>query len=80
MAEPTLKVVLKAIADLQAETRSRFDRVDDDLVRVHKELASLDRDLTKHMDVHKELEKDVEALKGRPLRNAARAPRRRPAR
>jgi len=45
-----------------------------------KGFADLDKELTGHANVHKELEKDVEALKGRPLRTAARTPRRRPAR
>jgi hypothetical protein len=42
-----------------------------------KGFADLDKELTKHAEVHRELEKDVEALKRRPLRTAARAPRRR---
>lgn len=76
MADPTLKDVLQAIAKLDAkvdahrdEAVARFDRVD-------KQLFDLDRDLTKHMDVHREIEKDVQALKGRAPRTTARAPRR----
>ena len=52
-----------------AKAGSRFDHVD-------KGLAELDRDLTKHMDVHREIEKDIAALKARPARTAARATRR----
>ena len=83
MAEPTLKDVLAAIAQLRAEmatktefsalrseVNARFDRVD-------KELGELDKDLTGHMKVHRELEKDIELLKRRPPRTAARVPRRR---
>jgi hypothetical protein len=87
MADPTLKDVLDAIAAVRhdvethraetrqqhADTSARFDRVD-------AKLADLDRDLDQHMKVHAELEKDVAALKGRPLRTATRRPRRKAAR
>jgi septal ring factor EnvC (AmiA/AmiB activator) len=95
MADPTLKDVLAAIVRLekgQAETRGdvarleakvdkRFDEVDRRFNRVDDAIAALDDDLDKHMKVHRELERDVEALKGRPVRTAARARRgtRRPA-
>jgi exonuclease VII small subunit len=52
----------------KANMNERFDRVD-------ARLAELDRDLDAHMKVHAELEKDVESLKGRPVRTAARARR-----
>ena len=76
MAEPTLKDVLKAISELRAETKAEFAQVGSRFDRVEKQLTDLDRDLTKHMDVHREIEKDIEALKARPARTAARAPRR----
>lgn len=55
---------------LESEMGSRFDRIE-------KRLDDLDRDLTKHMDVHRELEKDITLLKRRPPRTAARPARRR---
>ena len=90
MAEPTLKDVLDVIAKLdakvgkldakvdahRAETKADAATADTRFDRVDKGLAELDRDLTKHMDVHREIEKDIEALKARPARTAARAPRR----
>lgn len=83
MAQPTLKDVMDVIAKLdakvdahRAETRADAAKVDARFDRVDKGLAELDRDLTKHMDVHREIEKDIEALKARPARTAARAPRR----
>jgi chromosome segregation ATPase len=51
-----------------ADVNARFDRVD-------RNIADLDRDLDSHMKVHRELERDVEALKGRPLRTASRVRR-----
>jgi hypothetical protein len=56
------------VSDLQADVKQRFDRVD-------RQLAELDRNLDGHMKVHRELERDVEALKGRPPRTAARVRR-----
>jgi chromosome segregation ATPase len=80
MADATLKDVLKAIAELRAETKAdiaKLDaKVDDGFSRVAAQLTELDRDLTKRMDVHREIEKDIEGLKRRPARTAARAPRR----
>lgn len=87
MAEPTLKDVLKAISEMQGGIAKLDAKVDTGLAQVRSEmakrfdgvdaqLADLDRDLTKHMDVHREIEKDIEALKSRPARTAARAPRR----
>jgi hypothetical protein len=81
MAEPTLKDVLKAITtrdakvdtkldELRAEMNERFDAVE-------KRFDALDKELTLHAGVHRELEKDVEALKRRPARTAARPARRR---
>lgn len=80
MAEPTLKDVLKAISELRAETKADVAQVRSEMAtrfdRVDKQLTELDRDLTMHMDVHREIEKDIEALKRRPPRTAARAARR----
>lgn len=42
-----------------------------------KGFADLDLELSKHTDVHRELEKDVETIKRRPARTAARPARRR---
>jgi uncharacterized coiled-coil protein SlyX len=50
--------------------------VADGFRRVDRQLADLDRDLTKHMDVHREIEKDLATLKARPPRTAARPARR----
>ena len=47
----------------RAETKKAFD--------------DLDRELTGHAAVHRELEKDIETLKRRPARTAARPTRRR---
>jgi hypothetical protein len=41
-----------------------------------KGFADLDKELTGHADLHREIEKDIEALKRRPARTAARSPRR----
>lgn len=59
-----------AIEDLSVQVDTRFDRVD-------KAIASLAEDLDEHMKVHRELEKDIETLKRRPPRTAARPARRR---
>jgi hypothetical protein len=45
------------------------------LKRIEKQLDEVDADLTAHMKVHRELEKDIQNLKRRPPRTAAR-PRR----
>jgi len=42
---------------------------------VKKGFADLDKELTAHAGVHREIEKDIQALKGRAPRTAARAPR-----
>lgn len=94
MADPTLKDVLEAIAQLRQETRADIAQLDGKVstldaklstvaakVDAHraetaKAFAELDRELSKHADVHRELEKDVEALKRRPPRTAARPTRR----
>ncbi len=58
------------LANLETKMDTRFDRLE-------KRFDDLDRDLTKHMEVHRELEKDVTMLKRRPPRTAARPARRR---
>lgn len=79
-AEPTLKDVLNAIARLDAKVDRKVDElradVDDLRHEVKKGFADLDDELTGHSKVHRELEKDIEALKRRPARTAARAPQR----
>jgi len=88
MADPTLKDVLDAIAKLEAATKAEFVEVRREmganhaetttrLKRVEKQLDDVDEDLTGHMKVHRELEKDIAALKRRPPRTAARPARRR---
>lgn len=82
MPEPTLKDVLDAVARLEkgqadirtkmatrAETNERFDRVD-------QRFDDLDAELTTHAKVHRKIEEDITALKGRPPRTAARPVRR----
>ena len=89
MAEPTLKDVLDAIARMQAElTEVRRDMsTKSELAAVRAEVAAhraetakgfadLDRELTRRADVHREVEKDITALKARPARTAARPARR----
>ena len=86
MAEPTLKDVLKAIAELRTETKADIAQVRSEMatksdldahrVESKKGFSDLDKELSGHTDVHREIEKDIEALKRRPARTAARAPRR----
>jgi hypothetical protein len=59
----------RKVDGLRTAMAPRFDHLD-------KQLTDLDRDLTKHMNVHREIEQDIETLKRRPPRTAARAPRR----
>lgn len=83
MAEPTLRDVLDAIAQMRREMATKTElakveaKVDAHRAETAKGFAELDRELTKHAEVHRELEKDVEALKRRPARTAARPTRRR---
>jgi chromosome segregation ATPase len=89
MAEPTLKDVLRAISEIRGEMATKADlakldakvakldaKVEDLDAKVEKGFAELDRELTGHAALHREIEKDIEALKRRPARTAARAPRR----
>lgn len=99
MADPTLKDVLDALAQLRtdtkadlaqlrSETKAEFAKIEAKVdahraetqahrLETEKGFRDLDRELTKHADVHRELEKDVESLKRRPARTAARPTRRR---
>lgn len=84
MPDPTLKDVLEAIAQLDGKV-TRLDgnvrtldaKVDAHRAETAKGFAELDRELTKHAEVHRELEKDVATLKRRPARTAARPSSRR---
>jgi septal ring factor EnvC (AmiA/AmiB activator) len=104
MAEPTLKDVLRAIAELRTETKGDIAQVRSEMatkadltkldgkvdkveakVDAHRAetkqgFGELDKELAGHADVHREIETDIEALKRRPARTAARAPRRTPKR
>ena len=73
MAEPTLKDVLKAISELDAKVGRKVDEL---RTEMKKGFADLDKELTGHTQVRREIEKDIAALKSRPARTAARAPRR----
>ena len=91
MADPTLRDVLDALAKLDSKVSNLDARVatidakvstidaklDAHRLETEKGFRQLDAELTKHAEVHRELEKDISALKGRPPRTAARAPRRR---
>lgn len=91
MADPTLKDVLVAITVLDAKidkVAAKVDKVDGKVdahraetnafrAEVEKRFDDIDRELTKHADVHREVEKDIEALKRRPARTAARLTTRR---
>jgi hypothetical protein len=69
MAEPTLKGVIAAIAKLETTVDKRFDEID-------KRFDALDKEVTLHANVHREMEKDITALKARPPRTGARPTRR----
>jgi hypothetical protein len=75
MAEPTLKDVLKATSEIRSEMATKADLAKLD-AKVEKGFGDLDKELTGHAAQHREIEKDIEALKRRPSRTAARAPRR----
>ena len=88
MADPSLKDVLKAIAELNAKVESTIDDLRSDVSRVDSKIGDLrsdmmkrfddlDAELTTHAKVHRQIEKDITTLKGRPPRTAARAARRR---
>ena len=71
LAKLEAKLATKSeLSNVESRMDARFDRIE-------KRLDDLDRDLTKHMDVHRELEKDITLLKRRPPRTAARPARRR---
>ncbi len=97
MAEPTLKDVLNAIAQMRAEMATKTElakldakvdafeakvdafeaKADARFDKVDKAIAELDSDLDRHMKVHKEIDKRLDALKARPAKVTARMPRRR---
>ncbi|HSO30968.1 MAG TPA: hypothetical protein VLT33_00590 [Labilithrix sp.] len=87
MAEATLKDVLTAIAkldrkvgDLDAKVERKVGdldaKVDALRTEMRKGFADLDKELTGHAEVHRQIEKDIGALKARPAPAAARATRR----
>jgi exonuclease VII small subunit len=90
MAEPTLKDVLAAIARLekgQARLEKGQARLEGGQAHLEKGQAELraemtkrfddlDAELTTHAKVHRKIEDDIRALKGRPPRTAARPTRR----
>ena len=62
----------------RAETNAHRAETNAHRAETTKGFADRDRELTRHADVHREIEKDIEALKRRPPRTAARpTPRRR---
>lgn len=90
MAEPTLKDVVELLTRMQAELAKLDAKVDAHRAETQahraetaKGFADVDAELAKHSDpVHRrveeaiaELRKDVDALKRRPARPAARTPR-----
>lgn len=84
MSEPTLKDVLDAIARVekgQSDLRSELTSVRSELFQLRSEVKAgfdaLDAELTKHAGTHREIEKDIENIKRRPARTAARPTRRR---
>ncbi len=83
MAGPTLDDVLQAIAQIRSEmaTKKELARIEAKLdahrTETAKGFADLDKELTGHANVHREIEKDIELLKRRPPRTAARPARRR---
>ena len=79
VADDVLDVIAKldAIVDAhRAETKADAAEADARFDRVDRGLAELDRHLTGHMDLRREIEKDIEALEARPAQSTARAPRR----
>lgn len=55
-----------------AKLEAKVDKLD---ARMEKGFSDLDKELTGHAALHREIEKDIEALKARPARTAARATR-----
>ena len=69
--------VATVAAQLRSEVATVAAKVDAHRAETAKGFAEVDRELTKHADVHREVEKDIEALKRRPARTAARPTTRR---
>ena len=82
MADPTLKDVLKVLAEVRRDMATKADvakldaKVEAHRAETRKGFDDLDKELAGHASVHREIEKDIEALKRRAPRTAARAPRR----
>ncbi|HSO39622.1 MAG TPA: hypothetical protein VLT33_44150 [Labilithrix sp.] len=55
---------------------TRADRSDARRAETKNGFNDLDKELTGHAALHREIEKDIEALESRPARTAARATRR----
>jgi hypothetical protein len=75
-----LAEVRRDMATIGALTTTRRElvlKIDEHRAETKKGFDDLDRELTGHAAVHRELEKDVERLKRRPPRSAARPARRR---
>jgi hypothetical protein len=76
-------LVLDAIAQVRNEMATKSElakleaKVDAHRAETARGFAELDRELTRHAEVHREIEKDIEVLKRRPPRTAARPTRRR---
>jgi hypothetical protein len=64
MADPRLKDVLAAIAELRAETKSDLATLRSDLAKLDakmtKRFDDLDEELTRHTAVDREIEKDMD--------------------
>jgi chromosome segregation ATPase len=64
------------VETIDAKVEAHRAETEKGLAEVRTGLAELDADLTSHMRVHREIEKDIEALKRRPPRSAAGGSRR----
>ncbi len=67
-------VTIGALAHARKELETK---IDEHRAETKKGFEDLDRELTGHAAVHRELEKDIETIKRRPARTAARPTRRR---
>jgi hypothetical protein len=77
MPDPSLKDVLDAIAKRDSKVAKLDSKMSDLRSDMMQRCDDLDAELTTHAKVHREIEKDITGLKGRPPRTAARAARRR---
>jgi chromosome segregation ATPase len=76
-AKSDLAEVRREVAEARREVAEVRREVGAHRAETAKGFAELDRELTDHTKVHREIEEDIEALKRRPARTAARSPRRR---